>query len=272
MYRRGNEYNKILDLITISYFQKWITATYEFIHRGYIDGLNDLVKEKISHILSQTKGKDKTAKNIRDFLRLLDDFFKQVKFIRTNEIVSYDFNKIREKLKFLEDSDLNILPPFKSLIEIIKNELLNLEGENPFDRIRKVAIWLYEKEMYQEFLTLGYEFLISYIIEKLSVEDENLRQQLREIVPKLVKVKYARLGKVELKLEGFKNNYPDIYENLINFDNNDNNKPMKLINNMMDARNGYNHAFTKLDSISLNKLQQRLNEFYNILKEFSFHL
>lgn len=169
---RSEERNvPILDLISFSEIQDWSHAAQNLVKYGITKPLDLLVSKKLSPILSQTKGGDSAASQLRNMIKSLTQAYQMISAVRGNKLYTSDklFDRKYSNTDSLEDS---MIYPLIPMSEYLKNHYNMLAMCNdPIERIFKAVDLCIEYEWWQEGFTLLQENVINFVLRKLYKDD-----------------------------------------------------------------------------------------------------
>ena len=266
---RNKETNEapIIDLTSFSQLQDWTNAANLFVDHGNLDALALLTKQEVTPILAKSKGKDKTASDLRKLSETLKNISLAIKTNNSPDINSgIMFAEFKHNLNNLENDLIKPLNPILNKIEEKINKF-SIE-EDVMNGFRSVDFCI-ESGLIQQAYTMLQESIISLVLdsEKLNVKSV----EHRAIVSGCFKI-YKENYPID-KWKGKNQTNQKLTSKILN------NVLIKLLsssfNSLTEKRNIINHAgfnkksstkvFRKLeaDVIELNK---RINKKLNTIK------
>lgn len=263
---RNKETNEapIVDLLPISILQDWTFAAANYLENGNVKRLVELCRSEINPILTETKGKDKNARELRHFVNGLEKVVDERVNCRGIGIVtSENFRNLRRSSDKLSDT---FIEPFNPVFERIKESFADFdEKENVLNGFAAVK-WCLDFGLYQQAATILIENIVTYVCCKHNINWKVEAERL------LVNTAF----KVKLN--------PDIPENkwkVTNRNIDDENKLdlikkvkeltgsheieslYKIFTSLSDLRNDFNHAGIRNNPMSSEMLKKKLAEGFN---------
>lgn len=217
----------IIDLTNVVRLQQYTDMAYAFLSYGKTKELGELLM------------KDEN-KNIKKIGRALTDFENSLKSNNLDSLKKGKWIKdIRGNIGFLEKSDTPV--PIKKLMATIKGAFKDFEAEESNRNIELAIDWAIKYEMIVQAYTLGLEYIISLLADKLSdYNNYDYERDFRTFVSNLFGVKDYVLKDPENKLEGRLADDIDLTMRLVNLDWVQ--RIRKHYSDFSSVRNTLNHA------------------------------
>jgi len=183
----------IFNLTPFDLLLDWGIAVNSFIKGGNSNLLRDLAKKSLNKRLRESKGKDVKARNLSMLADAFGNFTNVVTTCRGPEI-SNSASKIKNLLN--EPLDISIIPAFKPLIDMLKEEFRYFIGDSISDGIR-AAEWCYRHNLIQQAYTLLREVLISYFVKEMELDKYNNFEDIekRDLASSIVNILSKKKGK-----------------------------------------------------------------------------
>lgn len=155
----------IIDLKTLLEFQSWTSAVSSFVNFGAVKELRETSHPKLTSILTDSRGGDEGAKNIRYVIEQLSTMTSNLQTNRLNTLVETDFTLFQKKLHDLQDSQVAV-KPFKQILKLIEKKA------NPIITAKELiwlesAKWCLEHKLVQQAYTQLQEGLLSYSMQAI---------------------------------------------------------------------------------------------------------
>ena len=152
----------IFDLTSFEQLIEWTEATQSFVKNGSAHGLKQLAGGRIKPILKETQGQDHVASAIRDIVNGIDRISRNLMVNRGAEIITFDYDRLRQRITTLKNDDIFIKPlgPLMSVIESKIDGFAKNDIQNGF----KAVEWCVEHGLYQQAITMLQENLITFIL------------------------------------------------------------------------------------------------------------
>lgn len=231
----------IIDLLPLSILQDWTYAAGQFLDSGNIDKLKYLCDKELKPILANTQGTNAEAKNLREFVKYLNDVVSERQTCRGMSIIKSENFK---KLKNISDKlDTIIISPLAPVFNKIK------ESMNFFDKEENIingfysAVWCYKNGLLQQSATILQEFVISYICLRHDLRVDDVNQ--RSLVTSAFTIKFNNIAKSGWKLstvEQERSMQAGCIEKILNDTLFSDSEFINAFNNLSKVRNDYNHA------------------------------
>lgn len=172
----------VFDLTAFDRLLEWSTAIDRFLGAGDAGPASKLAKAAVQPVLRQTQGRDEAAQVMNDLANQLHAFSRAAATCRGPRL-GVIMEKLKEKLE--QALGLQVVPPFKPLLERIQTRISTFDGDPILDGIR-VARWCLEHNLIQQGFTLLQEFLVSFLANGSGLDHRNLED--RDISSQAVKI------------------------------------------------------------------------------------
>lgn len=261
--RDKNNRAPIIDLLPLSKLQDWTTAASEFIKYGDASGLNRMTEDNLNDVFvdkSSTTDEKKHAGIVKSFTSALKNYSLERITCRGKNIVkgkaakslSRQINTIKNKLK--KETGLEPLNPI--FVEIGKTISTS---DDPLENCIDAAKWCYEKNLYQQSITLLEEGLITMFCNRHQIAIDNSTKQ-RDLVTSALKIRTKKLPEDEWTVD--EKNWPKLRE-LLQDELFDNKQLFDSFNKIEELRNDYNHANFRQNYVDTNTIINNIKEEIN---------
>lgn len=174
---RNTETNEapIIDLLPITFLQDWTFAAADYLKNGNVDRLSEMSKTTLTPILSKSKGKDESVKQLQRLIQLVRYTTEDFQTCRGMNIINA--TNIGALKNVLEDVQSTFIQPLNPVIKRIKSVLHNFEESYSVNNGIAAAQWCYTHGLYQQAATTLQESVVSYFCIKnnFEINDENRR-------------------------------------------------------------------------------------------------
>jgi len=245
----------IFNLTPFVYLFNWIVATENFLSYGDAKDLNKLTEERLAPILRASKGKDKSAQNLRRLSRQLKEMTESIQTSRGYSIIKeFDFDNLKRLISCNKET---ILKPINPLLDMISDKI---KGFNNSDIKNGYAAtnWCIKHNLIQQGYTILQETMIAEIVAKYFRKAEIDNIDNREIVSQAINIKVKKISEEENKWkEPAKNNKSMVRKIVDELDDDF----VGIFDSVSQYRNDINHAgFTK-NSHKPNSIKKKLEEY-----------
>lgn len=200
----------VTDLLPLASLLDWTFAAGQFAKGGNMEELIRLSNDELLPILKESKGKDLGAKQLRYFIKLLQDFINERQFCRGKSIIqSKVFSKLKLEYDNLGKSD-TLIPPLMPVLNHIGGTFEGLDTEENIKNGYLAAKWCYDNGLYQQSITILQENMITEICMEAGIDwqSEVYRSFISAMKTKASKPdESVRLPDVPEKEEIFNNMY-----------------------------------------------------------------
>lgn len=165
----------IFDLTSFETLQQWTAGADSFIHFGNSKKLASLIKDEITPLLRQKKGKDQNINNLNKLSIKLDQVAGLFQTNRGRMIYEgLHFEELKQAVQDIKDTRYKALNP---ILEVLEKKLLDFRSNdirNGFAAVR----WCIDHDLIQQGITLLQETVISLLLQrnKKSTGDRFLRE------------------------------------------------------------------------------------------------
>lgn len=249
----------IFDLTPLMKLQEWTLATFDYTQNANINSLENLVKNEIKSILSETKKLPQSEILLRKTVSLLKDLSNNIALCRGSEIVNFDFEELTSNLEKLKESEI-VIKPFKLLIDTIITKVSKFKNDDINNGL-VAAEWALKHNLYQQAITILQEILITEILERNDLNVSNLKY--RKIVPSAIRIKSQNIPTCKWEGEAKKN------KNITKILLNDAllNDVKKEFEKLSSIRNDVNHSGFLTGQKNYKSIIQKINDIYKKIKE-----
>jgi len=258
---KDNNLAPIIDLTAFSELQDWTSAANLFVNHGNMVDLANLTKQEVTPVLKTTKGKDKTAKNLKQISDSLSRISLAFKTNNAPEIINGKLFSEFDR-QFSEMTN-NMIKPLSPILVKVAEKIANFSTDGDVFNGLKAVDFCIDSGLIQQAYTMLQESIISIVLHSENLDLKNVGY--RDIVSGAFKIKQE--------------NYPVPDWKKLNRDNEElTNKFLKnnflselvpVFNALTDKRNIINHAgFNKKSSEKVFKnLEKNIIDYNNRVKE-----
>ena len=225
----------IIDLLPISALQDWTFAAANYLENGNVKKLVTLSNEKLTPILSETKGKDLDASNLRAFIKHLETVVEERRTCRGISIVkSENFRNLKLYSDRIENS---FIEPLNPVINKIKESLSDFDEHENVENGFAAARWCFYFGMYQQAATILQENIVTWFCLRHKIRTDN--EEEREIINKAFIIKNENLEEKSWIID------PELKEKLFDVLDDElfqDKVMLSTFSNLTEVRNDFNHA------------------------------
>lgn len=165
----------LVDLMPLVEVQDWTFAASDFLRNGRTASFTALVKERIQPILKATKGQDEDARALRLFLNRLEPLSQSLTTVRGKAIIDGGiFRDLNDSAQNLKNT---LIPAMAPLIDKIKDSFSGFDPTSSIENGFEAAQWCYDKQLYQQSITILQETLKGYTAEQAGYPCDEQRYQ-----------------------------------------------------------------------------------------------
>lgn len=165
----------LVDLMPLVEVQDWTFAASDFLRNGRTASFTALVKERIQPILKATKGQDEDARALRLFLNRLEPLSQSLTSVRGKAIIDGGiFRDLNDSAQNLKNT---LIPAMAPLIDKIKDSFSDFAPTPNIENGFVAAQWCYDKQLYQQSITILQETLKGYTAEQVGYPCDEQRYQ-----------------------------------------------------------------------------------------------
>lgn len=165
----------LVDLMPLVEVQDWTFAASDFLRNGRTASFTALVKERIQPILKETKGQDEDARALRLFLNRLEPLSQSLTTVRGKAIIDGGiFRDLNDSAQNLKNT---LIPAMAPLIDKIKDSFSGFDPTSSIENGFEAAQWCYDKQLYQQSITILQETLKGYTAEQAGYPCDEQRYQ-----------------------------------------------------------------------------------------------
>ena len=257
----------IFNMLPFDEVMVWSNGVDQLLTSGSYDAVEELLKVNLSPILSEAKGSDPVAKQIKLLGKLLVDFFDNLKFAKglSTPKVAMEINGILDELDALdfEAYDQLKLRPFLLLIDRIKEPFRAIKGIDFIKDLHIIVRLCKDFGLYQQAFTLLRENIVNVFCLYVEIElTDNLvgRLQIEKIIMSHFDwMKLPEAYRRNIGLDEKEKALDQKLENLLTEEH------ATLFRDISDFRNTLNHAEFRKDNPKNQKIKDNLNTY---IKEF----
>lgn len=256
-------YVPIIDLSSFDYMLEVSQASGDFINYGMAEPFQKVLNKQIMPILKESKGKDETAKNLRDLGNKTTTLVNTLNCCRGIDIYEGKvFTDVKDSLDIIRKSEAEFKysAAFRLILDKIESKIDNFTSNNYSNGMTAVK-WCIDNQLIQQAYTLLQENIITLFCDKygFNYQIENERNFIGSVISlQNQKINYTELrttlDKECEKVKGFWNDLSnDKYKNLKN-----------TYEAITAYRNSFNHAGMKKDNNKTAvKIKNKIEDFYN---------
>lgn len=250
----------IFDLTAFDALHDWSLAIDRFLGSGDAVPTWNLANKGVKPILSESRGKDQAAAQIKRIAKGLRDLSRAISTCRAPEITEIA-SSLKEEMANCARSDL--LPAFRPLLDLVKQKVSLFQGEDVGDGIQ-AAKWCLEHNLIQQGYTILNETLITHCVRLVGGDPRNIR--VRQLVG------YAAKDPGKHRSDDVSSDvYPEhrvVLEDLWALFRRDP-KLAKIMKNLSDRRNDLNHAGYRENAMKADRFEPYLENRINLVSDLS---
>lgn len=249
----------ILDLISLSLLQDWTFAANAVSQFGNPEKMSELTKKQLTPILSETKGKDKAAANLRNLVESISKITDNITSCRGPKI--FKDNSYENVNNCLDQMKGDYIPPLIPIITSLQDNLKNLSSDKGASNAFQLVGWCIRYDWIQQGYTILFESIITLMLDNLGEPNDDLTK--RSVASACFAISYNNTPHDEwLNLPA---KHPELTKKYLE------SEIVKLldkeITQLQDLRNDINHAGFKPNRTKSNTLKNELNNIYNVIIE-----
>lgn len=244
----------MVDLLPFSALQDWTYGAASFLNNGNVDVLSDLCKASLGPICGS---KEESVE--RELARTLNKYIKRIKEVVDDlkgcrGIALIEGKSIAPLLEVTDELERCLIKPMAPVFDKMKESFADFSPRVDVINGYKAAKWCYEKQMYQQSLTILHENVFSHIcIENgWNWKDE----EIREIITSAFKIQLNQISEEKWRLKKETNRQMII--TLLKSE-----LFIELSSTVVvttQLRNDYNHAGIRNNPTSMNSIVSNLGE------------
>ena len=249
----------ITDLKSLSVLQDWTIAASDYKKYGNVTELKNLVDEKLIPLLRNPEEKPIWAMEVRKLVGLLEKYSVERQTCRGLDIVKgKTAQQIINGFKAIKGTGI---VPLNPIFELLQGTIAP-----PEDTIRNclhAARWCYERQLYQQAITILQEGVVAFLAERNGIDKANENE--RGLITGGITIKQYNTPEKEWRGDH------DIIKKILSDSWVDNQDFRNVFNATSDIRNDFNHAGfrskrTPLDAKKMSKsIRERISAFEKLL-------
>ena len=232
----------IFDLSAFDLLMEWSFAVDQFIKSGNASAVAALTKREVRPILTETRGRDESARSINRLSESLEKFTEIMATCR-GRLISEAVQQLKNSLEISNDN--NLIKPFRPVVELLRGEIeTSFAGDAVKDGVN-AARWCLSHQLVQQGYTILQETIFSYLL--LNAGQDPCDDCLREIPSQAIKIASSRKKGEPISRNDWHNPaaaYPEITEKIIAAIPDDP-EFLKEMGCITQERNDLNHAGQK---------------------------
>lgn len=178
----------LLNLTAFSLLQDWTIAANNFINLGNAKMMKKLTLQGVNPILAATKGKDKTARKLRNLADELAEFSSNLRVNRGANIMD-GASSTNAKNILNQIDDYELIPPFKPIVDNIEETLESYSEKDVFNLFKGVE-WCIDKQLIQEGITQLQEGTITFLAVKQNWDYKD--KPIRNLISSYLSVRFHK--------------------------------------------------------------------------------
>ncbi len=247
----------IFNLTPFIYLFNWTVATENFLSYGDAKDLDKLTKERLEPILKATKGKDRSAQNLRYLSVQLKKMTELIQTSRGYSIIKeFDFDILRRLISCNKET---ILKPINPLLGMISDKIKGFNNSDIKNGYAAVN-WCVEHNLIQQGYTILEETMITEIVAKYFGKAEINNISKREIVSQAIHIKSSKIQEDKWK-EPARNN-KSMVRKIVDELGDD---FVGIFDSVSQYRNDINHAGFRKNPHKPEDIKKKLIEYYKKL-------
>lgn len=204
-YEAKESVKPLVDLMPLVEVQDWTLAASEFLRNGRTASFTALVKERIQPILQETKGQDEDANALRLFLKRLEPLSQSLTTVRGKEIIDGGiFRDLNDSAQNLKNT---LIPAMAPLIDKVKDSFSGFAPTSSIKNGFEAAQWCYDKQLYQQSITILQETLKGYTAEQAGYLCDE--QPYQDLAGNAYNIAFKKRPESEWKLDEKNNDQDD---------------------------------------------------------------
>lgn len=252
----GRKENKapMVDLLPFSTLQDWTYGAANFLNNGNVNELSELCKVSLAPICGS---KEETQE--RELARTLNKYIKRIKEVVDDlkgcrAISLVEGKNIAPLLELSDELERCVIKPMSPILDKMKDSFAQFNSNQDVVNGYKAAKWCYDKQMYQQSLTILHENIFSHICVEKGWDWKN--EKRRNVIASAFKIHNDKVseGKWTFSNEDDKQIVKELFK-LELF--------VELSSTVMittQLRNDYNHAGIRENPTSVNTIIANLGE------------
>ena len=217
-----------------------------------------LTNEETTPILRETRGKDKSAQNLKKLSAKLEGFTELIQTSRGLSVIrDFDFNNLRDLISNNKES---ILKPINPLLDGIASKIKRFSN-NDIENGYAAVEWCIEHNLIQQGYTILQETMVSEIVAKHFGGDEITNRAKRKLVSHVINIKNRSIPETEW-IEFAKKNKAEVSKIMSELDDDF----VRLYDSVSQDRNDINHAAFGDNPSKPKDLKRRLKKYYENFK------
>lgn len=251
----------IMDLLPLSSLQDWTSAASDYLQYGQVEKLHALSNQSLTPILRNPATRTKDTESLRKFVNTLKESVEERITCRGLKIVE------GKNIKFLKETANKIqnvtLPQLGPVFEKIKDSLTDFDVKENVQNSLVAAKWCFENKLYQQATTLleeGYVTLLCNHFDGLDYKNQDDRDIISSCI--YIATNDAIEDDWKVKQEEDKATIHRILSDKHVWGNKD---FLKLLVNVRNIRNDYNHAGFKKGALSAGTVIDKVRKFMDSL-------
>lgn len=262
-YEARNQENNIapiMDLLPLSSLQDWTSAASDYLQYGQVDKLHALSNRSLAPILRNPATRTKDSESLRKFVNTLKEAVDERITCRGRKIVeSKNIKYLKEKANEIQDVTL---PQLRPVFEKINNSLTDFDIKENVHNSLVAAKWCFENKLYQQATTLLEEGLITILCNHYGLGYKE--QDNRDIISSCIHIATNDTSEDDWKVKQEKDK-ATINRILADKHAWKNKDFLKLLINVRNLRNDYNHAGFKESALLADTVIGNVREFMDSL-------
>lgn len=253
----------LVDLMPLVEVQNWTLAASDFLRNGRTSSFAELVSERIQPILKATRGQDEDARALRQFINRLEPLSQSLTTVRGKMIIDGGiFRDLNDSAQNLKNT---LIPAMAPLIDKIKDSFSGFAPTSSIENGFVAAQWCYDKQLYQQSITILLETLKGYTAEQAGYpcDEQQYQDLVGDAYSKAFKDKLKDKGKGKGKSKS-KDPDEDLNRRKVIFDEMSSlplvNQLCGLYNEIGQLRNDFNHAGVRSYPIKADDIPRQIKE------------
>lgn len=249
----------IMDLLPLSVLQDWTAAASDYLNYGQVQKLFNLTESSVIPILRDPSTRTKDVELLRTFVTRLKDMVEERSTCRGLAIIK------SENLKNLEKSASDIqkvaIVQMKPIFEKIKESLKDFDAKENVLNCIKAARWCFDNKLYQQATTLLLEGLVTFLCCHFGLDYMDKDQ--RGVITSCISLKIHKKGQEDYddsKGNADSKKVNKVLEDEVIWSNKD---FVRILQQIVEKRNDYNHAGFNKDPKDAKKIIQTIEEVMN---------
>jgi CRISPR-associated Csx2 family protein len=254
----------VIDLTAFASLQDWTYSARNFVSTGKPSSIADLTLKNIEPVLRNSRGTDKTAFRLRQFVKSLSLAEREISTNRGKNLLDFpSMSNAKNNLQEILKDPGSVLPPLLPILEVIF-EKVEVFNSSQYENWEACVDWCIKHGLEQQGITQLQEGIITFICKRNRLNAANLID--REIVSQSLNIFSKNINYDDWNSPA--RDHKEVVETVINDPFVQSHKAN--YDRLSELRNDINHGGYKKNSISSpEKIALRLEEIFVEFRKIS---